>query len=173
MDEKWLAIKGFEGLYEVSDLGRVRSLPRHIRSKKYKGKVLAGVVGGNGYPAVVLQKDGQKRRAAVHRLVLETFVGDCPEGMCARHLDGDKKNARLTNLAWGTPLENSADQVRHGTAPRGVTHPNAILEDGDIKEIFSLADLGVSQTEIARQFGVCSPHINNILRRRAWRHVGA
>ena len=59
---------------------------------------------------------GRKNTRFVHRLILEAFVGPCPEGMECRHLDGDPGNNRLENLAWGTPEENHADSVRHGTA---------------------------------------------------------
>lgn len=67
----------------------------------------------NGYQRVSL---GNTQRY-VHRLVLEAFVGPCPPGKQCRHLNGDKADNKLTNLAWGTPSENNYDRVRHGTHP--------------------------------------------------------
>jgi hypothetical protein len=69
-----------------------------------------------GHLAIWLGRDDQR---FVHRLVLQAFVGPCPEGMECRHLDGNSANNRLENLAWGTCSENSADMVKHGRAGRG------------------------------------------------------
>ena len=114
LDENWRAAIGFEGRYEVSDLGRVRSLPRpRVRA----ARLLAANPGDNGYPIVSLRRDGQGHSRRVHVLVAEAFIGPRPPGQVIRHLDGDSLNNSLTNLAYGTPSENIKDQVRHGTHP--------------------------------------------------------
>jgi hypothetical protein len=109
--ESWLPVPGYEGLYEISDHGRVYTLPR----PRVPGSVLKTSVGEYGHLGIKLFKDGQNKHWAVHRLVLITFVGPCPEGQECRHLDGEAANNRRENLAWGTHAENMADQVRHGT----------------------------------------------------------
>jgi hypothetical protein len=106
MEENWLPVVGFEQFYEVSDQGRVRSL-------RY-GKVLKS---SGRYPMLILTMGGVPAGRYVHRLVLEAFVGPCPDGCECRHLDGNSRNNALSNLAWGTSGENKLDEVRHGTHP--------------------------------------------------------
>ncbi len=114
--ERWLPIDGYEGVYEVSDQGRVRSLDRVDTSgRRRAGVVLAQVISSTGYHQVGLHYGGATRTMHVHRLVMLTFAGPEPEGMEVRHLDGDRTNSRLANLAWGTHAENMQDQRAHGT----------------------------------------------------------
>lgn len=120
MAETWLAIPGYEGAYEASDAGQVRSLDRVARTRwgadyPIQGRVLRQHVQTNGYRYVSLTVDGKVRRAQVHTLVLEAFVGLRPAGHQARHLDGDRLNNALSNLAWGTVSTNLRDKTRHGT----------------------------------------------------------
>lgn len=114
--ERWLAIPGYEGIYEVSDLGRVRSLNRIVSSgHRRQGVILKPAWHQRGYPMVNLWRNNSQRMQLVHRLVLMTFVGPAPHGTEALHGDGDAANAALANLSWGTHSENQADQVAHGT----------------------------------------------------------
>lgn len=115
--ELWMPALGFEGSYEVSDHGRIRSLDRMItdsRGREYgrKGKILSPPTLPNGYVHCMLSKGVRKY---VHRLVLEAFVGPCPDGMEACHGDGVRTNNALRNLRWDTRSENHRDKVRHGT----------------------------------------------------------
>ena len=117
MTEIWKPIAGYEGIYEVSDRGRVRSLDRvDSIGHRWKGQIIRShAVSPRGYQGVALYR-GEPRawQPLVHRLVLEAFVGPCPEGMEACHGDGDTTNNAVTNLRWDTPSENSYDTVRHG-----------------------------------------------------------
>ncbi len=107
---EWREIPGTAGNYLVSDDGRVWSRPRRSAT----GGVLSPGRDSHGYPMVGLWVDGKQRTRLVHSLVLGAFVGPRPEGMECRHLDGDKTNNRLGNLAWGTHSDNMQDRVRHG-----------------------------------------------------------
>lgn len=110
--EIWRPVKGYEGLYEVSDQGRVRSL----RRSGTPGRVLAQRQNrGRLYLLVRLSRNSQRKIKTVHSLVLGAFVGPRPAHMEVRHLNGNAIDNRLTNLAYGTSLENSADQRAHGT----------------------------------------------------------
>jgi hypothetical protein len=123
--EEWRAVPGYEGRYEVSDLGRVRSLLLHgvsygvsydlVRSVP---RVLQPTPTGARYLQVNLA--GTMR--LVHRLVLEAFVGLCPVGHEGAHLNGNRTDNRRANLAWKTPRENAADRERHGATARGDRH---------------------------------------------------
>ncbi len=107
--ERWLPVPGYEGFYEVSDLGRVRSTPR----PRTRGGILSARSRPKYYPHVSLWANGVRRSRNVHLLVLEAFVGPCPPGLECRHLDGDKGNPALSNLVWGTRGDNNRDRTRH------------------------------------------------------------
>jgi len=104
--ETWLPAPGFEGFYEVSDEGRVRSLHRGIRTLR------PGTA--NGYPMVILSVNGKRAKRYVHRLVAEAFIGPCPEGQEVRHRNDDRLNPALSNLLYGTSSENNYDAVANG-----------------------------------------------------------
>lgn len=114
--ETWKPIPGYEGAYEVSDLGNVRSLDRITdRGRKWRGRAMTPTAMRNGYMLVTLWRDGAQRTRLVHRLVLTAFVGAPEDGTEALHADGNRANNALANLAWGTHAENQRDQLRHGT----------------------------------------------------------
>ena len=109
--EIWKPVPGHVG-YEVSSLGRVRSVDRYIAMRK-KGRVLSPGRSSNGYLSVILA--GRASRT-VHSLVAEAFIGPRPVGREVCHVDGDRGNAKAVNLRYGTPKENGQDRVRHGTS---------------------------------------------------------
>lgn len=118
-NERWLPVPQYEGLYEVSDMGRVRSIDRTIidslgRPRRRQGKLLAIHANTRGYSHVTLFDVGRRQwPVCVHRLVLLAFVGPRPDGLETRHLNGDRLDARLENLVYGTHLENMADKIVH------------------------------------------------------------
>lgn len=139
--ELWRTCPGHEGYYEVSNLGRVRSLDRFIVQKDGQERFIPGKVkslspGFSGYVLAQLWRNNKQRRVRVHTLVLEAFVGLAPAGMECRHIDGNPSNNHLPNLEWGTSSENKWDRVRHGnhpaknrvTCPRGhlLAEPNLV-----------------------------------------------
>lgn len=113
--EKWKAIPGCEGFYEVSDRGRVRSLDRIVAlGRRRKGQFLSPDRGHRGHLQVTLYKNGKRERIFVHRLVLQAFVGACPSGMEACHWNDIPDDNRLENLRWDTPSANRHDSLRNG-----------------------------------------------------------
>ena len=119
--EKWKAIPGYLGLYEVSDHGRVRSVAgvRRVGGgegylRPYPSRIRSLHTDKAGYPRVTLKSNGVSRNHLVHHLVLEAFVGPKPAGQECRHLNGNPADDRLENLQWGTSSENKHDIVRHG-----------------------------------------------------------
>lgn len=116
-EERWLPVVGYEGLYEVSDQGRVRALARILPSGNLqRARTPKNDVGPRGHLRVHLRDhDFKAARVFIHILVLTTF--GCPRPNPAdecRHLDGDPANNTLGNLQWGTRSENALDRVRHG-----------------------------------------------------------
>lgn len=125
MFEEWRAVVGFEGKYEVSNLGRVRSVDRvrsyrkrdarGIISRIHRGKMLSPATTASGHQFVVL---GRGCGRLVHRLVLEAFVGAAPDGTECCHNDGEPANNRVNNLRWDTRSANIMDDYEHGVRKR-------------------------------------------------------
>lgn len=117
--EIWAPIVGYEGLYEVSSFGSVRSLPRTCWDgrchRKIKGKIIKSFPQRTGYLTVNLSKEGQMTTRTVHSLVAEAFIAPRIGRQHCRHLDGDKTNNHLINLQWGSAVENAKDKSAHGT----------------------------------------------------------
>lgn len=111
--ERWAPVVGYEKLYEVSDLGSVRSW--HAYQGNPGPRLLRQNWNIRGYLCVGLCDAGKRETRAVHAIVLDAFVGKCPEGEERRHLDDDPLNNRLPNLSYGTHSQNMLDQVRNGT----------------------------------------------------------
>lgn len=177
-EEKWLPVVGWEGLYEVSDCGRVRSVLRRsiYKGRRTGGKMLKPYTNKRRKHLTVNLSGrehgkGKLRPIFIHRIVLEAFVGPAPAGMIARHRDGDGGNNLLSNLAWGTHKENSADSLVHGVQPIGSNHKKAKLKEADIPLIRADIASGKSWKEIALVFGVSSWTIRNIDAGKVWRSV--
>lgn len=116
---EWRAVSSWESWYEVCDTGHVRSLDRHVPhpyggTAIRRGRVLRPSL-YRGYPRVNLRRPELSCFVSLHHLVLFAFIGPRPEGMEALHGDGDRLNARASNLRWGTRSENVADAISHGT----------------------------------------------------------
>lgn len=179
--ERWLPVLGYEGFYEVSDRGRVRSLPRVTerigrRGKssllRFPGKLLkTPPFGKAGHVGVNLYENGKGSTFQVHRLVLDAFVGPRPDGMECRHLDGNPANNRLENLAWGTRAENMADRTRLGehNPPLGEQRANAVLTEADVRKIRRLHDEGMGGSAIARSLGININTTFSVIHRRCWK----
>lgn len=114
-EETWKPVVGYEGYYEVSDFGRVRSLDRSSKRGLRKGQIKTPYPLDTGHLRVRLSFNSKSRAFLVHRLVLEAFVGPCPAGMEGCHdPDPDPANNRLANLRWDTRSSNQLDSVKHG-----------------------------------------------------------
>lgn len=113
--EIWRCVPNWEDRYEVSSVGRVRSLRREGASYGRTGVIHNGWTTATGHRKVALRRPGIQSGYFVHRLVLEAFVGPCPEGMECCHNNGDPADNRVENLRWDSRTENILDSVRHGT----------------------------------------------------------
>ena len=176
--EHWKAVPGWAGLYEVSDLGRVRSLDRTVITRRhgptrYRGRVLLATITSNGYPVVALTKPGQKPLCCnVHSLVLRTFVGEPPPGHECCHGDGDRTNNALRNLRWDTRSANSFDMDLHGTrvVKRGEAAAAAKLTADAVRWIRqNAAAFGLRAT--GRKYGVTHGTVRQVLCGTTWGHV--
>lgn len=119
-EERWLPVPGWEGYYEVSDHGRLRSVERVVvrsdgRTRTVRSRILQPHSSTSGYKVATLTRHNRTTNTAVHRLVLEAFVGPCPEGMEGCHSNGVRDDNRLANLRWDSRKGNVADMLQHGT----------------------------------------------------------
>ena len=116
--EIWRDIPGYEGIYQVSDHRRVKSLSRMVQgrfgTRTHAGRILKQTDNGDGRLRVSLSSPNGKSKKQVHRLVLEAFVGPCPEGMECCHWDDNPQNNHLSNLRWDTRSANRIDRLRTG-----------------------------------------------------------
>ncbi len=118
--------------------------------------------------------DGKRKQFSrpVHLIVLRAFCGERPEGMVARHLNGDRKDNRLSNLAWGTPEENCRDRDRHGTTARGEKSGNSRLSRTDVERIRMLRGFGVPLAKLGKVFGISKRQVFRIVHGLSWAHQG-
>jgi len=171
MKETWKQIPGYEGYYEVSTIGRVRT-DTEAKTKSWHfhaGKILKQHL-VDRYLRVWLCRP-IKRFKFVHSVVLETFVGPRPKGLVSRHLDGNVFNNAVENLTWGTQQENIHDKQRHGTQTRGESHGTSKVSIADVIAIRKLREDGLTLRAISCQFPISCDAIHSIVRRRTWTHI--
>jgi hypothetical protein len=174
VSEQWRAVVGLEGLYEVSDLGAVRSLDRVIPFQMPYGVVMKRLPGVPLRPSPdtcdYLSVNLRGHSTRVHLLVLQAFSGPRPDEMVARHLNGNHRDNRLANLAWGTRQQNAQDMIDHGKSMRGDRSPAAKLTPADVLFIRSSSD---QPRELSARFGIHRVTVRQIQRRLRWRWLEA
>lgn len=165
MIETWLPVAGYEGLYEVSTEGNVRSL--------LTGKILQAGYSGKRVPSVCLSKNGKQTTKAVHRLVAKAFLPNPHNKPQINHIDGNRDNRSVTNLEWATQHENMIHAYRIGLryGKKGEKNPNALLSSKKVLRIRELRSQGKAYPEIGRIIGVEAGTVANVILGRSWSHV--
>jgi len=168
-------VAGFEG-YVVEIAGWVWSMrftrgPLMWRFSDVPQTRLKPGTGTKGHRYVNLHRDGKQHCRYVHHLILEAFVGPCPNGMEACHNDGNPSNNALSNLRWDTPKSNNADKLAHGTLLFGSAMPHAKLNEAKVAEIKALDKMGLSRREIGARFGIGPNYVGSIVRGKRWVHT--
>lgn len=173
--EKWKPVRGYEGLYEISSEGRVKSLDKMRISGRYKilmkynERILKPGRNAQGYLKVDLSKNGKSRTFRVNRLVLTAFKG--VSDLEGNHIDGDKENNRLENLEYATRSQNQLHAYRTGLQSRkGEKHHLAKLNNAIVKNIRE-NKYGLTAKEFAACLGVGYKTICNVINKTAWRHI--
>lgn len=168
-------VPGFPG-YKVGNDGSVWTT-RRIKTWRQMKPAVSGTRGG-GYLAVGFSREGKQLLRYVHRIVLEVFVGPCPEGMEGCHKDGNRRNNSHSNLRWDTHAENIKDAIKHGRFLHGENQPNSRHSDETVREVRRLAEAGVRGKEISRRLKIPSQTVYGYLlgQRRtkpseAWAHL--
>ncbi|WP_158011135.1 NUMOD4 domain-containing protein [Hymenobacter lapidarius] len=168
INEIWRAVVGFAGRYEVSNVGRVRSLP-----KGPLGKIR--YIGGpaqTGYTKVLLSRDGKHHHFNIHTLVASAFIekpaSESP--LCVNHKDGNKANNSVSNLEWVTYQENSIHAAKNRLSKIGSEHYAARFTDEEvllIREAFRTT----SSVELATRHGITTGAMSALIQGRTWKHL--
>lgn len=179
--EEWRAVVGYEGLYEVSSLGLVRSVDR-VRphglggaSRTLRGRVIRGWINCKGYLHVAMSKNGVVEKRAVHTIVCDAFYPDSRDRECTNHKDGNKLNNCAFNIEPSTYSANNSHAFRTGLKGpsgtigerNGLSKLNSML----VLEARRRARDGESEASIAREVGVSASTINRVISGKTWRHV--
>ena len=175
--EEWSPVEGFEGRYEVSSEGRVKSLDTVVvystgRRRLHKGRMLRSHFKGNR-PRVTLAKgEGAYLLQEVHRLVAKAFCEGWFEGAVVNHIDSNPFNNNFKNLEWCTSSQNMQHALLHGNFPKGEDSYRSILKEADVLFIrYWRENSTATIKEISELFGVSWGCVKNVLSRRSWKHV--
>lgn len=173
--EIWKPVIGYEGIYSVSDLGRVR------RECGYNGKIKDGFKSRilkdksyNLYPRVTLSLNNKTKCVNIHILVMEAFIGPRPKGFQINHKDGIRTNSRLSNLEYCTAKQNIQHAHDNGlcSPPRGEESSVSKLKEYQVREIRDEYSQGnCTLFYLASKYGVSYQLISKIINNRLWKHV--
>jgi hypothetical protein len=169
MVEIWKDVVGYEGIYQVSNLGNVKRIK--LARGSSLNKIMKAAPNRNGYPRLSLCKNNRPEQLLVHRLVAAAFIGPCPEGYEVNHIDGKQGNPRANNLEYVTSKENSEHATQTGLMPFGTRRTNAKLNDVVVREIRQLRKDGLTMKEIGKRFNVSRRTIGDVVNGKMWTHV--
>lgn len=168
MDLEFRTIERYPGYRFCAD-GSIWSCwrmgPNSIQTDKWRR--LSPQLRKDGYRMTLIRRE----MCYAHRLILEAFVGPCPEGMECCHGDGNRSNNAIGNLRWGTGSSNTQDRWGHGTLVRGPEHFRAKLTEPDFFEIRRLRQAGCSLKQLADKFNTNQTTISKIVNGKQWAHL--
>ena len=168
--EIWRDVSNYEGLYQVSNFGRVKSF------QLKKPRIIKLSLDSGGYIKVILSKDGATKNHNVHILVAKAFVANPNNKPQINHLNGNKWDNRSDNLEWVTDSENKYHSYRTGLRkePRGEKHRQAKLTNAEAeycRQVYKFRDKEFSMTALAKKFGVCRQAIEHIIWGTTYRDI--
>lgn len=174
MTREWRDIPDWEGMYQVSEDGRVRSVNRTVvqlgrwgqQRRCFKGKELKLSKCSNGYVFVTLSRPGNRPKLAlVHRLVALAFLRQPVSGEEVCHINGVREDNNASNLRWGTRRSNHADKIEHGTHSRGTRNPQCRLNEEIVRAIRSSSE---PLSVLAAKYQISQPTVSDIRNRKSW-----
>lgn len=170
--EFWKQISGYEGMYEISEIGMARSVDRiGSDGKKYKGKPLTLALNRHGYYFVRLRKNGHTKAFKIHRLVAINFIPNENGKSEVNHIDGDKTNNAVGNLEWVSRSENLKHAYKKGLmSVEGERNPNSKLTKDNVEEIRRRLSEGEFQKYIASDFRITITAVSDIKTGKRWRN---
>lgn len=181
-NEIWKDIVGYEGIYEISNFGRLKSLPKKARSIGSAGyeyfiqrteKIRRPSRDTFGYMHAFLHKDGNSKAFLIHRLVATAFIENPNNKYAVNHIDGIKQNNNVSNLEWVTKSENVKHAYSTGLmCNKGENHPGVKLNEVIVKEIrLKYIPRLYSSRKLAKEYGISKTQILDILNKKSWSHI--
>ena len=176
--EEWrdVPIEGFGHLYAVSNLGRVKSYDRIVKKKLgsyafQEARLLKHSIAGKGYYRVRLKINGKTIPCSIHRLVALAFIPNPDNKPQVNHINGDKTDNSVENLEWMTNSENQLHSYQNGLTPnKGEGHNKSKLTEPNVRYIL-INPLGLTQRRLADVFDVHYSTLNDIIKRKSWKHI--
>ena len=177
MKEIWKDIEGYEGLYQISNLGNVKSLHRIANipngHRKVKERILKQTE-NRGYRAVIISKEKTRKEFSAHRLVAFHFIPNPENKPEVNHIDGNKSNNKVENLEWVTPSENIRHSYAVGLARNdGENHPASKLTEYDVRVIKQMLKDGMRVCDIHKKFSsiISRYAIKDIKSGKSWKNI--
>lgn len=174
--EIWKDVKGYEGIYEVSNLGNVKSKDRLIVTSKnivakINQRILKKKVTKKGYERLTLSVSGKHKDVGVHRLVAQAFIQNPENKKEVNHIDGNKQNNQISNLEWCTRNENEKHAFKIGLKSlKGEKHTLARFTESEVLQIREMRGIKTGK-QVAKEYGVTDGAIYRIWNRKTWNHI--
>ncbi|MEI7509322.1 MAG: NUMOD4 domain-containing protein [Flavobacterium sp.] len=168
MEEIWKDVKGFEGLYQVSNIGNVKRL---ISERVFAERLIGRNIDRYGYVKRVLSKHNKLTNFTEHRLVAIAFIDNLENKATINHINGIKTDNRVENLEWNTNKENQQHAIRIGLMDsKGIKHNMCKLTE---EQIIEIRKIGFSETRmsLSKKYGVSRTHILRLIRNEGWEHI--
>lgn len=160
---EWKPAFGFEKTHLISNDGIVKKIKT--------GKILKQQFNNNGYRVLSFRDKTRSKTMAVHRVVLQSFVGICPENHQASHLDGNRTNNRVDNLKWETAAQNNQRKILHGTQRRGENSGCVKLTSKLVLQIRKERAKGFKYIELSKKYKISIRHLIDIVAKKYWTHI--
>jgi len=176
LSSNWRDVKGFEGIYKVSETGIVRSMERMIDHPLVQirhGKTLKQIPNHKGYMRVPLSYKGKTRQEFVHKLVAQAFVDNHLNKPQINHIDGNKLNNHYSNLEWVTNQENCKHAAKLGLRKpiKGSLHHNTVLNEDQVIELKQKREQGLTYSKLMDYFNITKSNVSSICSGRTWNHI--
>lgn len=171
--EVWKDIEGFEGAYQISDLGRVKSLSRFAIDRCVKERIIKPYRNNGGYLTCVLCAEGVPHPRLIHRLVGSAFIQRPPGKDYINHKNSNRSDNRAVNLEWCTVLENTRHKIEvAGNHSKGDRHPKVKLTEKQVGEILKEYNFGkITMRQLGERYNVLDTTIFKIVHRITWSHL--
>ena len=177
MIETWKDIRGYEGTHQASNLGKIKTKKRTVKSCYNSTQIRKSVVlaedktNNSGYIQVCIAVNGKKITKSVHRLVMLAFKPQDNEKLIVNHIDGNKHNNNLNNLEWCTHKENDEHSLRLGLKPIGEQSGMSKLTDMQVYTIREMILMGCKQKDVAKMFKIAETNVSAIKHNKTWKHI--
>lgn len=172
--EIWRWILGYEGMYQVSNYGRIKSFPRESEIGYKETTIRKPILEKRGYLRVTLYQNNTGTVFHVHRLVAQTFIPNPDNKLCVNHKDGNKFNNCVDNLEWATVAENNHHALEMGLHKSGVDAYNSKLTEEQvryIRQFYILGDKDFGVNALARKFNISRTCIQDVIKGKTYKNI--